>query len=368
LQVKIGYWAAQEQYPPSRLLRHCSAAEQVGFESAFTSDHFMPWFDTGASGGFAWAWIAACAAKTSRLRFGTGVTAPDRYHPALIAQAFATLDEMFPGRIILGLGAGEAMNSAPLGIVFPDPPQRVLRLKEALEIITRLWGGNFQDYSGFFYRLHGAKLYTRPKTKIPLLVAAGGRRTAELAGEYGDGVIGFSGEHTVLQTALDSARKHGKDLSGFERLLEFKCSYDPDYDRALASVRIWRATMTKAALTSDTADPRKLEEKGSKEVSDAKIQEVWAIVTDVEELIKPIEASIKQGYSLIQVHSSSPDELSFVEEFGRKALPSLREAASSSSSSSSPSSSFSPSDAAPERGESKHGRSRDEHHNGLPAG
>jgi coenzyme F420-dependent glucose-6-phosphate dehydrogenase len=322
-KLVIGYWAAQEQYSPTDLIDHARAAEKAGFETVFTSDHFTPWFDTGAHAGFAWAWMAACAAMTKTMRFGTGVTAPDRYHPALIAQNFATLGEMFPGRVMLGLGAGEAMNSIPLGIVFPSPGQRTRRLREALEIITRLWNGQFEDYSGLFYQLHNAKLYTKPKTKIPILVAAGGKYSAELAGEFGDGIIGFSGEEDVLRTALDTARKHGKDPDQFQRLIEFKCSYDPDYEKALGSVRIWRSTMAGNVLGSDISDPVKLEEKGAKEVTDAKIQEVWSIVTDVEELIKPIEATMKRGYNLIQIHSSSPDELAFIREFAEEVIPSL---------------------------------------------
>lgn len=329
--VTLGYWAAQEQYSPSELLSHSVAAEKGGFETVFSSDHFMPWFDSKAHSGFAWAWLAACAAKTSRVRLGTAVTAPDRYHPALIAQAFATLDEMFPGRMILGLGAGEAMNSKPLGIPLPSPAERVVRLEDSLEVITRLWSGDFVDYSGFFFQLHKAKLYTRPRTKIPLLVAAGGRQTARLAGRYGDGIIGFSGSQDVLTEALDAAKEQGKDPAKFIKLFEFKCSFDPDFQKALNSVKVWRSTMAKDVLNSNISDPRTLEHRGEEEVSDAKIREVWSIVTNVDELLKPIERSMKQGYNMIQVHSSSPDEARFIDEFTSKVLPHLKGGSGTSS-------------------------------------
>ncbi len=318
------YWAAQEQYAPHQLTQSTRIAEEVGFETVVSSDHFLPWFNTGAHGGFTWAWIGATAAYTKKIRFGTGVTAPDRYHPAIIAQAFATLDSMFPGRIMLGLGAGEAMNSIPLGIVRPSPGQSVMRLKDALMIITRLWSGNYEDFDGFFYRLRKARLYTPPRNKIPIFVAAGGHSTAELAGEFGDGVIGFSGGENTLQKALDTAKEHGKDLDHFGRMIEFKCSWAPDYDSALDSVKVWRSTMVPGVLDSDISDPRKLEEKGAKEVPDKKIEETWKIVTDVEDLIKPIQELSKQGYNYIQVHSSSPNEMEFVREFGRRALPHLK--------------------------------------------
>jgi coenzyme F420-dependent glucose-6-phosphate dehydrogenase len=325
--TRIGYWAAQEQYPPDKLLQLAVAAEKGGFETVVTSDHFQPWFNTNASGGFAWAWIASCAAMTKKIEIGTGVTAPDRYHPAVIAQAFATLGSMYPGRIMLGIGAGEAMSSIPLGIVFPSPGQRVRRLEDALEIITRLWSGNFEDYHGFFYQIHDAKLYTPPRKKIPLFVAAGGHHSAELAGRFGDGIIGFSGGagEDVIKTAEDEAKKHGRDPAALEKLIEFKCSYDPDYDKALESVGIWRSTMVKGVLESDVSDPRKLEEEGKKEVSDKEIEGTWKIVSKVDELIKPIEDLVKQGYNRIQVHSSSPDEFQFVKQFTENALPILNQ-------------------------------------------
>ena len=323
-RIEIGYWAAQEEHSPSELLSNAAAAEKEGFESVFASDHFMPWFDTRAHGGFAWTWMAACAASTKQMKVGTGVTAPDRYHPALIAQAFATLDDMFPGRIVLGLGAGEAMNSTPLGIDFPSPGQRELRLKETLEIVTRLWKGGFQDYSGFFYRLFNAKLYTPPKTKIPIFVAAGGKRSADLAGTYGDGVIGFSGGKDVMKTAVDVAEKLGKTEDRFGRLIEFKCSYDKDYQRALDSTRVWTSTMLKGILASDLADPRKLQERGGREVTDKDIERVWSVVNDINELIKPIDILIKKWFNMIQVHSASPNEPSFIQDFGRRVLPHLK--------------------------------------------
>ena len=323
-RTEIGYWAAQEEHSPSELLSNAAAAEKAGFESVFASDHFMPWFDTRAHGGFAWTWLAACAASTKKMKVGTGVTAPDRYHPALIAQAFATLDDMFPGRVVLGLGAGEAMNSTPLGIDFPSPGQREQRLRETLEIVTGLWKGGFQDYSGFFYRLFNAKLYTPPKTKIPILVAAGGKRSADLAGTYGDGVIGFSGGKDVMKTAVEAAEKLGKSGDRFGRLIEFKCSYDKDHQRALDSTRVWTSTMLKGILASDLADPRKLQERGDREVTDKDIESVWSVVTDVEDLIEPIELLIKEGFNMIQVHSASPNEPSFIQDFGRRVLPHLK--------------------------------------------
>ena len=155
-------------------------------------------------------------------------------------------------------------------------------------------------------------------------MAAGGKHSAELAGTYGDGVIGFSGGKDVMKVAVEAAKNHGKSEESFGRLIEFKCSYDKDHQRALDATRVWTSTMVKGILGSDLADPRKLQERGDREVTDKDIESVWSVVTDVEDLIKPIELLIKEGFNVVQVHSASPDELSFIRDFTRRVLPHLR--------------------------------------------
>jgi len=189
--LEIGYWAAQEEYDCNTLAHLSIMAEKIGLESVLTSDHMQPWFDTNGHSGFAWSWMAATAAMTERIALGTGVTAPDRYHPALIAQMFASFDEMFPNRAMLGLGAGEALNSRPLGIIWPSKLERIDRLKEAAEIIRMIWesGGRRVSYGGQQFRLNKLKLYSPPQNKIPIYIAADGKGKAKLAGRYGDGLV-----------------------------------------------------------------------------------------------------------------------------------------------------------------------------------
>ncbi|MEM2111829.1 MAG: TIGR03557 family F420-dependent LLM class oxidoreductase, partial [Candidatus Bathyarchaeia archaeon] len=205
MSLKMGYKIAFEQYQPDALLQHAILAEQYGFESLWASDHFHPWGHTGAGGGFAWTWIASAAERTKKMEIGTSVTAPIlRYHPALVAQAFATLSFMYSNRIFLGLGTGEALNESPLGYTWPSPSQRVEMLEEAIIMIKKLWNEEFVSFKGKYYRLKKANLYTKPDKPPKIYVAAGGPRVAELAGRMADGIIMTS---TLFYLALTKLRR-----------------------------------------------------------------------------------------------------------------------------------------------------------------
>src|SRR3954454_16028403 len=159
------YACAHEQFPPDDLLRQAVEAEQAGFDGIGCSDHFQPWWDPGESEQ-AWVWLRDAAQMTKRGQIGSAVTAPVyRYHPALVAQAFATLECLAPGRSYLGLGSGEALNESPLGMDWPDGEEQLERLDEALQIITRLLDGEKLDFEGKHFRTKQAYLHTRPKRR-----------------------------------------------------------------------------------------------------------------------------------------------------------------------------------------------------------
>jgi coenzyme F420-dependent glucose-6-phosphate dehydrogenase len=181
--LRLGYWAGMEQYDPVELLEHAIHAEAVGFDIIIASDHFHPWSDTGGQAGFPWIFLAAVAERTSKVEVGTAVTTPlFRYHPAIVAQAFATLDYLYPGRVSITVGTGHAMNETPLGFEWPGFKEKVGRLREAIEIIQLLWGGDFVTYEGTYYKIKTAKLYTKPKTKIPMYVATSKRHCRRNSG------------------------------------------------------------------------------------------------------------------------------------------------------------------------------------------
>ena len=287
--------------------------------------------------------------------FITAVTAPIyRYHPAIIAQAFASLDILYPGRIGLGLGTGEAMNEVPLGFDWPRPRARLDRMIEAAQIISRLWysakencnntstdNEGFVYFNGEYFLIRNAKLYSPPTTHIPIFMAAAGPESAKAAAMYSDGMITFlsAKESRKIIEIFDKAiieKSNGnkKSNSGgtsngnidhIEKIAEYKVSYSDDYEQALNSSRFWRATMIDNAFNSSISDPRKLEQKAKQQVTDKKLKEHIEITDSIENCIKSIEEYFSAGFSKVYVHSTSPSEIKFIQEFGKKVLPYFQE-------------------------------------------
>ena len=330
------------------LLEFVVEAEKAGFTSTMTSDHFHPWWHENAYGNFTWVWISAAAARTKKMRFVTGVTAPVyRYHPAIIAQAFASLDVLYPGRIGLGLGSGEAMNEAPLGFDWPSAKARLKRTEEAIHIIKRLWGqsdaapeqmaaeenedddamdkddnGGFVNFNGEYFLLRDAKLYTPPAGRIPLYMAATGQNSVRIAARFADGLITYLNPEKaekVLETFDTTLEKLQRGVK--PKIAEYKVSYSDDYEKALKSTYFWRATLIKNVFNSDISDPRKLQRKALREVPDKELEKSIDITTSIEDCISSIEKYFAAGFTSVYVHSTSPDEIRFVKEFSKKVLP-----------------------------------------------
>lgn len=323
--MKIGYWAAQEQCSMQKLLDSVVDAERAGFQTSCTSDHFHPWWHDNGYGNFTWIWIAAATERTKKMHFMTGVTAPIyRYHPAIIAQAFASLDALYPGRIALGVGSGEAMNETPLGFDWPHASERLARTREAIEIIEQFWAGGFVNFSGRYYNIRNAKLYTPPVGKVPLYMATSGEHSAMIAGSHCDGLITFLEPDKVSKifNAFDrTARENGKNPARLAKIAEYKVSFSEDYDSAFESTKFWRATLIDGVFNSTISDPRELQRKALQEVPDEKLKESIQITTSIEECIRPIEKYFEAGFTRVYVHSTSPDETKFIREFGKKVLP-----------------------------------------------
>ena len=333
MRIQFGYRAEAEGHQPDELLRFAALAQSFGFDFVPISDHFHPWFHTNAASPFAWSWISAAAATIPNIRLGTIVTAPiGRYHPAVIAQAFATMDAMFPDRMFLALGTGEAMNDSPLGYPWPKFPERLERLKESLEIIHSLWASDFVNYSGEYYTLKDAKLYTKPKGRIPIYVAANGPQAARLVGKYADGyatIDPLMGNIKNLWPIIDGAAKEaGRDASQLTKNVELFFSYCQNYDEALASARRWKSGLIPNILNLPIRDPRELERRGN-EISDDELAKVWTITTEAEPIIKKAEEAISLGYNEIQLHSASPSEENFLQICNRDVLPQLKQEFSS---------------------------------------
>jgi G6PDH family F420-dependent oxidoreductase len=330
----IGYWASQEQYSMHDLLKFVTEAECGGFKTCLTSDHFHPWWHDNGYGNFTWIWLAAAAERTKQIEFVTGVTAAVyRYNPAIIAQAFASLDVLYKGRIGLGVGTGEAMNEVPVGFDWPAADVRLARTTEAIQIIRRLWEGSikekenngFIEFNGQYFKIKNAKLYTPPSSKkIPLYMAASGEGAIQTAAKYTDGLITTAKLDKSKETfdIFDkTAIEEGKNLNLLEKIAKPKISYSLDYDKAFKSTEFWRASLINDVFDLNISDPRQLEQKAKDEVSDDEVKKSTMIVTSIEDCIKPIEEYFKSGFTRVYMHSTSPDEIKFIRDFCAKVLP-----------------------------------------------
>src|SRR3974390_2325651 len=222
--LTLGYKARAEHSPPQRLLDLAVAAEDAGFDSVWTSDHFQPWRHHDGHAPNALVWLGAATQATQRVVLGTSVLAPTlRYNPAVVAQAFGTLGCLAPGRVILGVGTGESLNETPVGVDWPEQSERFARLKESVGLIQQLWRGERLTIEGEFYRTANATVYDRPDQPLPVYIAASGPAAARLAGRIADGLICTSGKgedlytQTLLPGLAEGAAKAGRDAAAMVR-------------------------------------------------------------------------------------------------------------------------------------------------------
>jgi coenzyme F420-dependent glucose-6-phosphate dehydrogenase len=324
--VKISIQAVHEQVNPVDLLNDTVFMDKYGIERCWTSDHYMPWWNTGASGGAAWPWIGAALAKTQRISIGTGVTAPIlRYNPAVVAQVFATLAYMFPKRVFLGLGKGEALNEVTTGNHWPSSHERFERLREAITLIKKLWMEDWVDFRGTYYWVKDSRLYTKPKDSIPLYIAGLGPKSAMLAGQEGNGFVTNELDIQLIREKLfpalkNGARKSGRDYETMEKILFIPPSYHKDKKRALESIRFWSGAMIKEFFNLGVHDPRKIEDRGNT-ISDDSLEKKLIIVSSAEEAIKKLEKYIDVGFTEIVLTNSSPDRNEFVNLLAEKIIP-----------------------------------------------
>ena len=209
---RIGYKASAEQFGAKELLRYAVMAEKVGMDSVWVSDHFQPWRHTGGQAPFSLAWLGALGASTERVLMGTSVLTPTfRYHPSIIAQAFATLGSLFPGRVALGIGTGESLNEVPSsGIAWPDQKERTARFKEAFDLIKKLWSSERLTFQGQFYKTEKATIYDRPEKPVPIYVAGAGPVMAKFAGQNAEGFILHQRQAAgIVQQYLVAERQSG---------------------------------------------------------------------------------------------------------------------------------------------------------------
>jgi G6PDH family F420-dependent oxidoreductase len=282
-----------------------------------------------ASGGAAWPWLGAALARTRNIVLGTGVTAPIlRYHPAIVAQVFATLEYMFPNRVFLGIGRGEALNEVTSGHSWPSNAEKFERLKEAIYLIKKLWTGDWVNFRGNHYWVKDSKLYTKPSNHIPLYLAGIGKQSARLAGEEADGFVTNELDVGVIKDKLFPALKKGtmvsgKDYSSLEKILFLPASYNEDKQKALESIRFWRGAMIKAFFDVDVHDPRKIQENGQI-IGDDTLEKMFLVISTAEEGIEKLKKYIELGFTEIVLTNSSPNRNELVKLISEKISPHYR--------------------------------------------
>ena len=329
--LTLGYKASAEQFAPRELLEYSVVAEAVGFDSVVVSDHFQPWRHTDGHAPYSFSWLAALGERTHRVRLGMSVVTPTfRYHPAIVAQATGTLACLYPGRVFMGVGTGEAMNEvAVLGIEWPEFKERFGRLQEAIELMRRLWTEERVNYTGSFYHTVNATVYDRPDRPIPIFVAASGAVAARLAGRVADGFICTSGKspalysETLLPAVQEGATKAGRDYRQNEKMIEMKVSFDNDLQTARNNTRIWAALALSPEQKMGIEDPREMER-----LADAlPIEQAasrWIVSSDPAEHVAKIQPYIDLGFTHLVFHAPGEDQERFLRLYAEQVLPLLR--------------------------------------------
>jgi coenzyme F420-dependent glucose-6-phosphate dehydrogenase len=330
--LKLGYKASSEQFGPTELLDYARLAEECGYDSVWISDHFQPWRHSHGHAPFSLAWLGALGAHTRRIVMGTSVLTPTfRYHPAVVAQAFATLGMLFPGRVVLGLGTGESLNEVPASAMqWPEQKERTARFREAVRLIRELWSRERVSFDGQYYQTRLATIYDRPASPVPLYIAGAGPFMAKLAGLEADGFICTSGKkwelytQTLLPSLAAGLEASGRAASaGYDRLIEMKVSFDTDGGRALADTKFWGALALTPQEKTDVEDPMQMER-----LADAlpveRTASRWIVSTEPAEMVERIGKYVDLGFNHLVFHAPGPDQARFIRLFAERVLPLLR--------------------------------------------
>jgi coenzyme F420-dependent glucose-6-phosphate dehydrogenase len=316
--MEIGYALSCEEHSSLDLVRHAQLAEEAGFGFALISDHFHPWVDRQGESPFVWGVIGAIAASTTSLRVGTGVTCPTiRLHPAIVAQAAATAATLMPGRFFLGLGTGENLNEHILGDRWPPAAERRERLREAIDVIRGLWSGELYSFEGTYYRVDNARIYTLPRERIDVPVAAGGLEAAELAGEIGDGLISTEPDPELVERYLQS----GGDGPRYGQLTV--CWAKTEREARQTAYEWWPNAGLRGTLSQELPLPSHFE-AAAQMVTEEDVAEVVVCGPDLDAHLAGIERFAEAGFDHVYVHQVGPDQAGFIDFYARDVISEAR--------------------------------------------
>jgi coenzyme F420-dependent glucose-6-phosphate dehydrogenase len=322
------YWfaASGEEFAPSQMLEQARAAEQAGFDALAASDHFGPWFPDGQASQ-AWVTLSAIGQVTS-LPFGTSVTpVVHHYHPGVIAQAFMSMEELYPGRVYLGVGSGESVNETPLGLDWPEFGEQRERFEAGLEAIVRLWDGETVTMDGGWFRLKEAKLWTRARSRPRLYVSAFGPQAAEVAGKYGDGLWTLGDPEQapeIVEAYRQACRDNGKEVG--EIIFQAGFAWAQDEQEAIRGAARWKPTQLPELYLEDIADQRDMQRRADEQMTDEQFaKEGFLIGADPDEHVARIREMEQAGATVVCLQLiGSADPMGSIRTYGEHVLPALR--------------------------------------------
>jgi coenzyme F420-dependent glucose-6-phosphate dehydrogenase len=323
------YWFAgsTEEFTPSEIVEQHQAAERAGFDGLGISDHFGPWFPDGQASQ-AWVTMSASGQQTS-LPIGTGVTPViHHYHPGHIAQAFMAMEELYPGRVFLGVGSGEAVNEVPLGLDWPEPGEMLERFDRGLEAIQRLWDGETVTLDGGWFRLKEAKLYTRAKGKPRMYVSAFGPQAAAIAGKYGEGLWTLGDPDAapeIIEAYRAACSDNGKEEGHI--ILQSGMAWAEDQDAAVQGARRWKPTQLPELYRDDIPDPGDMQRRADEQLTDEQFaSEGFIVGADTDEHVERIREIEQLGATVVCLQLiGQADPMGTIDTYGQVVLPALRQ-------------------------------------------
>jgi coenzyme F420-dependent glucose-6-phosphate dehydrogenase len=317
--VTPGYHASHEQFPPSRLLEFVQRAASAGFPAAMCSDHFLPWSEAQAQSGFAWSWLGA-ALQATTLPFGVVCAPGYRYHPAIIAQAAATLAEMYRGRFWMAVGSGERLNEHITGEAWPPKATRNARLRECVDVMRALWAGQTVTHRGLV-TVEEARLYSLPAEPPLVFGAALSEGTAEWLGGWADGLITVSAPPDKLKRVLEAFRRGGGHSKPIR--LQVKLSYaKTDADALAGAHEQWRSVVFDSSVLAELRMPAEFD-AAARLVRPAEMHDFVHISSSLEQHTEWLMQYADFGFDAIYLHNVHSDQCRFIDDFGEHVLPAL---------------------------------------------
>lgn len=323
---RIGYNLAHEQFPAVQLSDWGVLVEQAGFDNIWTSDHFQPWQDNEGHAGYARVTQAVLGQRTKRVGIGTYITCPTfRYRPPEIAQAFATLAQFTPGRVIMGAGSGEALNETAATGQWGNYAERAARLIEAITIIRQLWTGQTVNFSGKYYQVKQARLYDPPPQPIPIYIAATGPKSFRLAGQYGDGLITDNPDYVKKYKSYfeQGAQAAGKNPATLPIISSTTVVVGSVSD-ALPGAELWRFTPQSWGAFVNNYNPVWIRQQADAQIPIQDVYKNWTISLDPNDHAKSLKKLFDSGITHINVNSHQADQAMVINFYGSKVLPLLK--------------------------------------------